>query len=194
MTTLYIGAFGLRPIYHPSGLPRPRRMLAGIPSAYGTAIYNGQPVAIATGGGSIVPVAANNVDFVGVFAGCEYTPSGGRPGEFVSWTAGTVLDASQTLIAYYYDDPQIVYEVQTDGGTVYTQTIIGGQINLTNFAANGAGYSQATVGGAQVAAAAQGQLRVVDLHPDVDNAIGDTYLNLQVMIARHQYLANKVAP
>jgi hypothetical protein len=163
-----------------------------------------QPVLIAAGGGSIQPVVANSVDFVGVFAGCEFIPLGGRPTESDYWPAGTVLDTAQgpgqyggyNMIAYYYDDPAIVYEIQTDGGTLYTSTIIGGQINLTNFG-NGStvtGLSQCTAGGAQIASASQGQLRVVDAGPEADNVIGDQTLNLYVQIARHQYLANKVAP
>ena len=36
--------FGLRPAFHPSGLDRAQALANGIPSAFATTIFKGQPV------------------------------------------------------------------------------------------------------------------------------------------------------
>ena len=85
----------------------------------------------------------------------------------------------------------IEFEVQASGSVA--QTAIGDQVNVNNFAANAAGYSQATVDPTVVAAGNQGQFRVMGLALRPDNAWGDAFTILRVAIARHQFVANKVA-
>ena len=182
--------FGIVPVNHPTGLSRAEVLDAGIPSAYGTAIYMYQPVLLATAG-QIQPVAANNVDFIGVFMGCQFTPLGGRPTYSTCWPAGTVLETGTTCRVFYTTDPMIEFEVQASGSVA--QTAIGDQVNVNNFAANAAGYSQATVDPTVVAAGNQGQFRVMGLALRPDNAWGDAFTILRVAIARHQFVANKVA-
>lgn len=184
--------FGFRPVFHPSGIIRPRSLKAGIASGFGTAILQGQPVLLTTAG-VLNPVTANNVDFVGVFAGVEYTPTGGQR-RVVSnyWPASATYDTG-TCIAYFYDDPWLVYEAQADGSVA--QTAIGDQTNITNFS-NGStvtGLSQATVSSTLVGVGVQGQWRVLDQGLGVDNDWGDAFTVLRLQIARHQYVTSKVA-
>jgi hypothetical protein len=184
--------FGLRPVFHPSGVIRPRALAGGINSGYGSTILSNQPVLLSTSG-LLNPVTANNVDFVGVFAGVEYTTAGGtRRVVDNKWIASTTYDTG-SLIAYFYDDPAIVYEIQADGSVA--QTALGDQVNVSNFA-NGStltGLSQATAGATPVGSGSQGQLRVIDKGLGIDNDWGDAFTVLRVQIARHQYVSNKVA-
>lgn len=184
--------FGLRPVFHPSGVIRPRALAGGINSGYGSTILANQPVLLSTSG-LLNPVTANNVDFVGVFAGVEYTTTGGtRRVVDNKWIASTTYDTG-SLIAYFYDDPAIVYEIQADGSVA--QTALGDQVNVSNFA-NGStltGLSQATAGATPVGSGSQGQLRVIDKGLGIDNDWGDAFTVLRVQIARHQYISNKVA-
>jgi hypothetical protein len=184
--------FGLRPVFHPSGVIRPRALAGGINSGYGSTILANQPVLLSTSG-LLNPVTANNVDFIGVFAGVEYTTTGGtRRVVDNKWIASTTYDTG-SLIAYFYDDPAIVYEIQADGSVA--QTALGDQVNLSNFA-NGStltGLSQATAGATPVGSGSQGQLRVIDKGLGIDNDWGDAYTVLRTQIARHQYTSNKVA-
>lgn len=184
--------FGLRPAFHPSGVIRPRALALGINSGFGSTILANQPVLLSTSG-LLNPVTANNVDLVGVFAGVEYTTSGGtRRIVDNKWIASTSYDTG-SLIAYFYDDPAIVYEIQADGSVA--QTAVGDQVNISNFA-NGStltGLSQATAGATPVGSGSQGQLRVIDKGLGIDNDWGDAFTVLRVQIARHQYIFNKVA-
>jgi hypothetical protein len=182
----------MRPVFHPSGVIRPRALAGGINSTYGTTILANQPVLLSTSG-LLNAVTANNVDFVGVFAGVEYTVSGGSKRVVDNkWIASTAYDAG-SLVAYFYDDPAIVYEIQADGSVA--QTGIGDQANLSNFTAGSTltGLSQATASASLVGATVQGQLRIVDKGLAIDNDWGDAFTVLRVQIARHQYISNKVA-
>ena len=136
--------FGMRLAFHNSGVIRPRALVGGISSGYGSTILSGQPVLL-TSSGLLNPVVANNVDFVGVFAGCEYTTSGGSKRVIDNkWLANATYDTG-SMIAYFYDDPTITYEIQADGSVA--QTAIGDQANLSNFTAGSTvtGLSQATM-------------------------------------------------
>ena len=160
----------------------------GISSAYASDIYKFQPVALTTAG-VLNPVSANNVDFIGVFAGCEYTDSNGKRVVSDKWLASTV---ATEVVAYVWDDPGVIYEVQGDGS--YAQTAVGDQVNITNFAnqVSSTGRSAATAG-TVVGVGVQGPFRGIGVSPRVDNAWGDAYTIIRVMIARHQYVAVKVA-
>lgn len=185
--------FGFKPSWHPSGQIRARALPGGISAAYANSIYSNQPVALTTAG-VLNEITGTGVDFVGVFAGVEYTPTGGRPTVSPNWPGGTSFVAG-SLVAYYYEDPLIQYMVQADGSLA--QTSIGDQANITNFTANALGYSQATLSSSLAGAGSQAQWRIESLVPDPapsgPNAWGDAYTVVLVSIARHQYISNKVA-
>lgn len=181
--------YGFRPIWHPSGTIRPTALLNGILSGYTTAIYTGQPVLMATGG--VLQVAGTTGSLIGVFAGCEYTPSGGRPTFSPTWPASATWDSSENMVAYYYEDPALMYAVQSDGSVL--ATAVGDQANLSNLSANGVGYSQATLSVTLAGAGSQAQFRIIELFSAPNNAWGDTYTQVVVQIAQHQYVADKVA-
>jgi len=183
--------FGLRPAFHPSGLDRAQALAGGIPSAYNTAILKGQPVRYQTtaiGGtlGTICPATTSGA-WVGAFAGVEFTDTTGRARVSNYWPANTAYTAG-TCTAYFYNDQNIVYEIQADGSMA--QTTIGNEFNFTNVTAGSTttGLSQATLGSATaVGNGAQGQMRVVDIAPYPGNDWGDAYTIVRVVCANSQF-------
>ena len=188
--TAVLAPFGFQPDNHISGYGTRGESAypGGISSGYASDIYKGQPVLLTTAG-VLNPVTANNVDFIGVFAGVEYTDSDGKRRVSDKWLAST---AATDIVAYVVDDPGVIFEVQGDGS--YAQTAVGDQVNITNFSnqIGSTGLSAATVG-TVVGAGVQGQWRILGVSTRVDNAWGDAYTIVRVMNARHQYVAVKVA-
>jgi hypothetical protein len=183
--------FGLRPAFHPSGLDRAQALANGIPSAYNTAILKGQPVRYQTtalGGtlGTICPATTSGA-WVGAFAGVEFTDTTGRARVSNYWPANTAYTAG-TCTAYFYNDQNIVYEIQADGSMA--QTTIGNEFNFTNVNAGSTttGLSQATLGSATaVGNGSQGQMRVVDIAPYPGNDWGDAFTIVRVVCANSQF-------
>ena len=104
--------FGLRPAFHPSGLDRAQALAGGIASAYNTDILKGQPVKL-NSSGNIVVAAAGDA-FQGAFAGVEWTDTTGRRRVSNYWPANTAYQTG-SCVAYFYNDPNIVYEIQAAG-------------------------------------------------------------------------------
>ena len=180
--------FGLRPAFHPSGLDRAQALAGGIPSAYNTDILKGQAVLYVAGSGVIEPVNATGDALSGAFAGVEWTDTTGRRRVSNYWPANTAYQTG-SCVAYFYNDPNIVYEIQADGSVA--QTAIGLDANLSNFAAgsNVTGLSQATLSASILSTGVQGQVQVLDLAPYVDNAWGDNFTIVRVQVARRQIAA-----
>ena len=180
--------FGLRPAFHPSGLDRAQALAGGIPSAYSSDILKGQAVLYVAGSGVIEPVNATGDSLSGAFAGVEWTDTTGRRRVSNYWPANTAYQTG-SCVAYFYNDPNIVYEIQADGSVA--QTAIGLDANLSNFAAgsNVTGLSQATMAATPLSTGAQGQLQILDLAPYVDNAWGDNFTIVRVQVARRQIAA-----
>ena len=180
--------FGLRPAFHPSGLDRAQALAGGITSGYATQILKGQPVAYSASNGVIVPITANstNAAWSGAFAGVQWTDTTGRARVSNYWPANTAYTAG-TCVAYFYNDQNIVYEIQADGAMA--QTTIGNEYLFTNVTSGSSttGLSQATLGASTaVGNSTQGQMRVVDLAPYVDNAWGDAYTIVRVVNSNSQ--------
>lgn len=177
--------FGFIPARHPTGLAAAAPYK--IAPAYATQIAKYQPVKIVAAGG--IEAAAGAEDLVGVLAGVEYTDAAGRRVFDTKWPTGGVPTATD-VTAWVWDDPQNVYLVQADGSI--PDTAIGAQADITNAANAANGLSTCTLASALVAAAAQGQFRIIAIEPAVDNVAGDAFTRVYAQVARHQYVANKV--
>ena len=190
--------FGLRPAFHPFGLDRAQALANGITSGYGTAILKGQPVAYSASAGVIIPLTTNPaagsaVAWSGAFAGVEWTDTTGRRRVSNYWPASTAYTTG-SCVAYFYNDNNIVYEIQADGSMA--QTTIGGEYNFTNVTSGSTttGLSQATLGSATAATnGQQGQMRIVDLAQQVDNAWGDSYTVVRVVNSYSQFFGGFTA-
>lgn len=185
--------FGLRPAFHPSGLDRAQALANGIQAVstsgnvsagYATNILKGQPVKMDTSG--YIVVAAAGDAFLGAFAGVEWTDSTGRRRVSNYWPANESFQTG-SVVAYFYNDPNIVYEIQTDG--TLTQTAIGAEADLSN-TTNGStttGLSQCTLSISVVASPNTAQMRIVDIAPYPDNAWGDNFVIVRATIAEYQF-------
>jgi hypothetical protein len=178
--------FGLRPAFHPSGLDRAQALAGGIASAYSSNILKGQPVKYNPSAGNII-IATVGAIWSGAFAGVEWTDVGGRRQISNFWPANTAYQTG-SCVAYFYNDANIVYEIQSDA--TIAQTSIGNEYNFSNIA-NGStttGLSQATLGvSTAVGNGNPGDMRVVDIAPYQDNAWGDSYVIVRVVNSRSQF-------
>ena len=178
--------FGMRPAFHPSGLDRAQALADGILSGYTSDILKGQPVKMDTSGQIQVAAAGNS--FLGAFAGVEWTDTTGRRRVSNYWPANTAYQTG-SCVAYFYSDPNIVYEIQAAGSLA--QTAIGAEADLSNTTAGSTttGLSQCTLSTSVVAAGNPAQMRIVDIAPYPDNAWGDSYTIVRATISEHQYTA-----
>jgi len=176
--------FGMRPAFHPSGLDRARAYFNGIVSGYASDILKGQPVKLVTAG--VVEPAASGDPFIGAFDGVEWTDTTGRRRVSNYWPASTAYQTG-SCIAYFYADPNIVYEIQADGSLA--QTSIGDEADLSNTTdgSTTTGLSQATLSTTLVGAGNSAQMRIVDLAPYPDNAWGDSYTIVRATISEFQF-------
>ena len=179
--------FGLRPAFHPSGLDRAQALAGGIASAYGFDILKGQPVKM-TSSGTIVPAAAGE-SFVGAFAGVEFTDTTGRRRVSNYWPANTAYQTG-SCVAYFYNDPNIVYEIQAAGSLA--QTSIGDMADLSNTTAGSTttGLSQCTLSTTLAGAGSSAQMLIRDLAPYPDNDWGDAYTIVRVTVNESQVNAS----
>jgi hypothetical protein len=122
----------------------------------------------------------------GAFAGVEFTDTTGRRRVSNYWPASTT---GTEIVAYFYNDQQIVYEIQTDG--TIAQTSIGNEANLSNFTAGSTttGLSQMTLSASLAGSGSAAQFRIVDLAPYPDNNWGDAYVIVRVQVSKPQFVA-----
>ena len=183
--------FGMRPAFHPSGLDRAQALAGGIPSAFNTDIFKGQPVRYQTtaiGGtlGTITPATTSGA-WSGAFAGVQWTDTTGRARVSNYWPANTAYTTG-SCVAYFYNDANIVYEIQADGSMA--QTTIGNEFTFTNVTVGSTttGLSQCTLGSATaVGNGNPGQMRVVDIAPYPGNDWGDAYTIVRVVNSQSQF-------
>jgi hypothetical protein len=176
--------FGLRPVYHPTGNVRLDQYT--IAAAYTTAIFKGDPVILNANG--TVTVGTASAALLGVFQGCEYLDSTGKPNYSNFWP-GT---ASCTEInCYVCTDLETVYEVQAGvQNTPLTITVIGDESDLNTYAAGSTstGMSICSILMTTLAGAGnQKQWRIIGVAPYPDNAIGDLYPIFRVTLANSQF-------
>ena len=195
--------FGLRPAFHPSGLDRAQALANGIVSGYGTDILKGAPVrynstaGTSVAAGTITNAAASGA-WSGAFAGVEFTDTTGRRRVSNYWPAGTTFQTG-SCIAYFYNDQNIVYEIQTDA--TIAQTSLGGEYNFSavtgltvTSGSNVTGLSSTCLGvSTAVANGSQGAMRIVDIAPYVDNNWGDNFVIVRVVNAQSQYFGSVTA-
>lgn len=185
--------FGLRPAFHPSGLDRATALANGIQAVstsgnvsagYANNILKGQPVKMNTAG--YIEIVTGGGAFLGAFAGVEWTDATGRRRVSNYWPANESFQVG-SVIAYYYSDPNIVYEVQAAGSL--TQAAVGDEFDLSNETAGSTttGLSACTLSTSAAGSGQLAQMRVINLAPYPDNAWGDSYTIVQAQIAEYQF-------
>ena len=169
-------AFGFVPVRHMSGnVPRANKYT--IATGLAENIFTGD-LCIIISTGYITPHTATEVNNIGVFAGCSYTASDGSYVYSQYWPTGT---SATNIIAYVYDDPYIVYRVQSAGTTAQT--------NIGNCADVVAGAGSTTTGqsGFEISgtmAAGTATCKILGLWESPDNAFGANAI-MEVLINEH---------
>jgi hypothetical protein len=212
--------FGMKPVYHPSGLDRSvpfagtNSFITGVTYtapyslSAGQSFFQYQPVGVtASGQLTIAATAAATSPVYGVFDGVEYTTAEGRRTLGKNASKAT-LDAATSIVFWIFQDPTLIYEIQAAGSV--TSAAIGSQYNFSATAnqttadgyvigVGGAGFSTTALAASAVASGAQGQVRVVGLGRQVAypsgelNNWGDTYTIVQVEISNNTFRAPKVS-
>jgi hypothetical protein len=178
--------FGLRPAFSPIGVVRPTAYT--IASAYAANILDNQPVKLVAAG--TIEAAAAGDRFIGTFCGVEYTNTQGRRVVDNKWISGTV---GTDVICYVTLDPSIVYEIQASGPIALAD--IGSQADFSTAGTGSTvtGLSTMTLNAATLTNSASAGLRIIGISSGPDNAPGDAFTIVQVQVAEHQNVADRVA-
>lgn len=188
-------AIGLVPVYHPSGLDRPAAYT--INPTYNTAIYKGDPVILNANGTVTVGTAA--AALLGVFVGCEYVDSTGKPTYSNYYPASQAVQSGSVITAWVITDLETVYEIQAVGqlsATLATaMAFVGDEADITYVAGTAAtGLSACNLNTAAMAGAgSQKQFRIVGFGLAPDNSPTDAYPVLRVTLANTQFRAPTTA-
>ena len=152
--------YGFKPVNEIGGLPYAgsTRSFALNPAGYGTNIFNGSLVYVATTGylqlvtadGSdgttnAFPAGTTLTGAVGVFVGCSYVNAQGQT-VFSQYYPASALNA----VAFVVDDPNTVFQVQADGSL--TIAALGANVTLANAQSTSTGST--TTGNSNVAISA----------------------------------------
>lgn len=190
----FAAPFGLKPLYHPSGIVRPKAL--DITSGYNTNVFQYSVVALNTG--NITPgvqgliLAATTGPAIGAFEGVEFTPADGRRRYSNFWPANQVYLVN-SCVAYYTDDQLITYEIQASG--TLAENSIGAQYDVTAEVGNAVtGFSTQALDITSATPFANNHLlKVVGLTAGPLNNWGDAFPIVQVQIANHQFTATRVS-
>lgn len=113
--------YGLKPVRHLTG-GEIRTNDYPITATYTTAIFRGDVVE-GVADGSIELAEAGNVDNLGVFWGCTYVDAQGEQHYSTYWP-GTA--SCTNIVAHVYDDPNIIFAIQSDATGVAAADIHNG--------------------------------------------------------------------
>ena len=139
--TAAVARFGARAVYHPSGTIRTETFYPTVST--NAAIYKGDLVKLDGTTGVVIISAAGDAS-IGVFDGCRYNDSTGKPIYSPYWPGST---SGATNIEYYViTDLATVFEVQAS--IAVAATAIGDSANITY----AAGSTQTGVSGSYIAA------------------------------------------
>ena len=172
-------AFGLKPVRHLTG-GQIRTNEYKIASETSSNIFTGDCVKLL--GTGYIDVAAAGNRILGVFAGAQYTASDGEVKFVKYFPTGTATQASGDVTAYVYDDPNIIYAVQSAGSADFND--IGSLADIV--AGSGdtlTGQSRFEISGTTGQASAQ--LRILRKFDDPKNSYGTNGV-LEVQIHEHE--------
>ena len=178
--------FGLRPAR--TSISSQQQNRYRIAANYNTSIFQGDLVAMVTGGG-IERVAAGGSGFIlGVFNGCEFTdPTTGKPTFSNHYPAST--NASD-IIANVIDDPNAVFEIQADAA--FPVTDLTGNYDILATAGDtvsGTSRIELEVGTADSTVATL-PLKAIDISQDPENSdASSANTNVIVKINNHLFSA-----
>lgn len=187
--------FGLRPVRVQGGQPyNGTGINYATASGDSTAIFVGDPV-IRTAGTNSAQLLNFPPNTLGIVARASAS-SGSITGVMVARVPTNENSAAYRLASSIVpliicDNPQMVYEIQTDGVTTYSDTWIGKNANVTFGTAGStvSGASGAMIDTSTIATTSSLQLKIVGLARTINNEAGQ-YEVVQVMINQNTDVAN----
>ena len=149
-----------------------------------TAIFTGDFVKL-LGTGYIDAAAAGN-RILGVFAGCNYTNSSGEQVFSKYYPASTTTQGSGDITAIVYDDPNIVWAIQSSGSADFA--------DIGNLADHVAGAGSTSTGGSAheingTTGTGTAGLRILGLYNEPNNAYGTNGV-LEAVIWEHELIGH----
>ena len=153
-----------------------------ISSTYGTNIFTGD-LAIQAADGDIEVSAATSTNNIGVFNGCFYTDSNGKPQYAKYWPASTT---STDAVAFIIDDPNVIFEAQEDGSALALADRGTNTDLVATAGSTTTGRSGHEIDSDETGSAATAQFRVVAVSKDPsNNTVASANCNWYVKILEH---------
>jgi len=186
-------AFGLRPLKSVGQGDDSTGMSShAIDAAYGTAIYQGSPVVAAAG--YITISTAGAVPNMGAFWGCFYVDPTTLKPTFKNYYPGSITPpSSQDIEAFVYDNPNQMFEIQSDNDGASTLADIFSNADLVNFGGSTLnGVSNSELDDSTIAASSDvaAQLLIIGTSRDPkNNDVTDTggNVNWRVLVNMHLF-------
>jgi len=186
-------AFGLRPLKSVGQGDDSTGMSShAIDAAYGTAIYQGSPVVAAAG--YITISTAGAVPNMGAFWGCFYNDPTTLKPTFKNYYPGSITPpSSKDIEAFVYDNPNQMFEIQSDNDGASTLADIFSNADLVNFGGSTLnGVSNSELDDSTIAASsdAAAQLLIIGTSRDPkNNDVTDTggNVNWRVLVNMHLF-------
>ena len=132
----------------------------------------------------------DGITLLGIFAGCQYNDSSGKPTISPFWPSGAT---GTEIVAWVYDDPETLFDVQyTNPGTpgvTTVQTAVGEECDWT--VASPGGSTQTGLSNCQIGAiqATSGQFQITGFGYEITDSLTDAYVVVSVRINEHHYKA-----
>jgi len=186
-------AFGLRPLKSVGQGDDSTGMSShAIDAAYGTAIYQGSPVVAAAG--YITISTAGAVPNMGAFWGCFYVDPTTLKPTFKNYYPGSITPpSSKDIEAFVYDNPNQMFEIQSDNDGASTLADIFSNADLVNFGGSTLnGVSNSELDDSTIAASSDvaAQLLIIGTSRDPkNNDVTDTggNVNWRVLVNMHLF-------
>lgn len=172
-------AYGLRPVRHLTG-GCVRTNEYSIASGYATNLFTGDVVQ-GVADGTIVLAEAGNVDNLGVFWGCSYVDGAGNQVFSKYWPASTT---ATKIKAFVYDDPDIIFRVQSDATGVAAVDVHNGADWEVVAGDVKVGLSKSNLDVSAGLGTTGKALRILRIIDDGENAAG-AYADVEVMFNEH---------
>jgi hypothetical protein len=180
-------SFGLRPVR--TSISSQQQNRYRIASSYATAIFQGDLVAMVTGGGIERVAAGGSGLILGVFNGCFYTdPTTGKPTYANSYPGGV---AASDIMANVIDDPGETFEVQANAA--FPVADLAGNFDIVDQSPVGdttSGTSRLELAVSTGAVTATLPLKAIDISQDPENSdVSSANTNVIVKINNHLFSA-----
>lgn len=188
--------FGFRASYHNSGQMRPKAYT--ITTGTAVNIFSGDPVKLTSDGVITLGTSdgtrngtTDGITLLGIFAGCQYNDSTGKPVVSPFWPAST---SATNIVAWVYDDPETLYDVQYanpgTAGTDSVQTAVGAECDWRVASPGGStatGLSNTYLTAAQ---STSGQFQITGFAYNINDSLTDAYVVVTVRLNEAAYKAS----